>query len=69
MDIEYPGNVRFFSKKKIINGISLFSDRTGNKEVILMKVDISDLESVYNFCKEFNEKEDRLDILINNAGM
>ncbi len=34
-----------------------------------MKVDISELDSVYNFCKEFNEKESRLDILVNNAGM
>ncbi|KAG1693561.1 hypothetical protein DVH05_023325 [Phytophthora capsici] len=34
-----------------------------------MRVDISDLSSVKSFCEEFHENYDRLDVLINNAGI
>lgn len=35
----------------------------------LMQVDLSDLNSVRNFAGEFKEKYDKLDVLINNAGV
>eukprot|EP00644_Phytophthora_capsici_P003294 jgi/Phyca11/102891/e_gw1.7.859.1 len=34
-----------------------------------MRVDMSDLSSVKSFCEEFHENYDRLDVLINNAGI
>ena len=34
-----------------------------------MKLDLNDLNSVKDFAKEFNEKYDKLDILLNNAGI
>ena len=34
-----------------------------------MKLDISSLASVREFCAEFKKKESRLDILVNNAGI
>ena len=40
-----------------------------NADVILMKLDLSDLSSVNEFVEEFKQKFDRLDILINNAGV
>lgn len=41
------------------------------KEVggIFLKLDLSSLESVRNFVKEFETKYDRLDVLVNNAGV
>ena len=41
---------------------------TGNKNVVLMQLDLSDLDSVHKFCKEFNDSEDELHLLVNNAG-
>ena len=42
--------------------------QTGNKTVNLMICDLSSMESIRRFAKEFKEKYDRLDVLINNAG-
>jgi len=41
---------------------------TGNSHVDLMECDLSSLDSVRSFAEAFNEKYDRLDLLINNAG-
>lgn len=38
-------------------------------DVEFMQVDLSELESVNTFVKEYKEKYDKLDILINNAGV
>lgn len=40
-----------------------------NANLELMQVDLSDLNSVKNFAKEFKNKYDKLDVLINNAGV
>ncbi|XP_037037853.1 retinol dehydrogenase 13-like [Bradysia coprophila] len=44
-------------------------DKTKNSKVYARKLDLASLESVRNFVKEFLEEEERLDILINNAGV
>lgn len=41
---------------------------TNNQNVFIMKLDLSDMNSVRYFVREFNSLEDRLDILVNNAG-
>lgn len=38
-------------------------------EVVVMQLDLGDLDSVSNFASEFQAKYDRLDLLINNAGI
>lgn len=43
-------------------------NKTGNHEVIVMICDMSSAESIRMFAKEFKNKYDRLDVLINNAG-
>jgi len=50
------------AKEKILN-------QNGNADVEVMKIDLSDLNSVKTFAEEFNSKFDKLDILINNAGV
>ncbi|KAK5921513.1 hypothetical protein CgunFtcFv8_018871 [Champsocephalus gunnari] len=42
---------------------------TGNGNVVIRHLDLSSLYSVRQFSKEFLQTEDRLDILINNAGV
>lgn len=44
-------------------------EKTGNKKVLFRPLDLTSLESVRSFAKRFLEEEDRLDVLINNAGM
>ena len=43
-------------------------DETGNENIVIMYCDLTDLESVQKFCKDFLAKESSLHILINNAG-
>ena len=50
------------AKEKILN-------QNKNTDVEVMKIDLSDLTSVKEFVDEFIAKYDKLDILINNAGV
>lgn len=43
--------------------------RSGNGNVVVKKLDLESLQSVRDLVKEVEEKEERLDILINNAGV
>jgi NAD(P)-dependent dehydrogenase (short-subunit alcohol dehydrogenase family) len=42
--------------------------QTGNASVNLMICDLSSMDSIRRFAKEFKKKYDRLDVLLNNAG-
>ena len=42
--------------------------QTGNNSVDLMICDLSSMDSIRHFVKEFKKKYDRLDVLVNNAG-
>uniref|UniRef100_A0A2H8TYL3 Retinol dehydrogenase 14 n=1 Tax=Melanaphis sacchari TaxID=742174 RepID=A0A2H8TYL3_9HEMI len=42
---------------------------SGNSDVVLMKLDLSSLNSVRQFAAEVNKQESRLDVLVNNAGV
>lgn len=48
------------AKKEII-------ESSGSSNVELMQVDVSSFESIYQFCDEFQNKYNNLDILIHNA--
>ncbi|XP_030647347.1 retinol dehydrogenase 14 [Chanos chanos] len=43
--------------------------RSHNMNVLHMDLDLANVRSVRDFCKSFLQREKRLDILINNAGM
>ena len=42
--------------------------RSGNQNVFASKLDLASLASIKEFVEEFNEKESKLHVLINNAG-
>jgi len=42
---------------------------TGNQNIFVNYLDLSDVDSIYNFAESFKQKENKLDVLINNAGM
>ncbi|XP_050672702.1 retinol dehydrogenase 11-like isoform X1 [Leptidea sinapis] len=50
-------------------GRNVIVDKTGNSDVVFKMLDLASLASVRSFAKEILETEDRLDILINNAGV
>jgi len=37
-------------------------------QIAVYKLDLEDFESVRAFCREFDEKEEHIDVLVNNAG-
>lgn len=43
-------------------------NRSHNMNVLFMELDLANMRSIREFCKNFLQKEKRLDILINNAG-
>jgi NAD(P)-dependent dehydrogenase (short-subunit alcohol dehydrogenase family) len=43
--------------------------RTGSKNAVVIEIDISSQESIREFAREFRNKYDRLDVLINNAAV
>ncbi|RLN50605.1 hypothetical protein BBJ29_002631 [Phytophthora kernoviae] len=45
------------------------STTAGGGSIVFMQVDMGDLSSVHQFCEEFKKKYDRLDLLVNNAGI
>ena len=49
--------------------LSEIRQRSGNDDVVFRQVDVSDLNSVRRFTEQILKEEDRLDILINNAGV
>ncbi|XP_039291949.1 retinol dehydrogenase 13 [Nilaparvata lugens] len=43
-------------------------EETKNDKLVIRKLDLSSLTSIRNFAKEIHETEEKIDILINNAG-
>lgn len=55
---------------RALNAIDKIKIETGFGDAIeFMALDLNDLESVKKFAEEFNSKYDKLDILLNNAGI
>lgn len=44
-------------------------DLSGSNFIELMVCDLASQKSIENFCLEFKKKHDRLDVLVNNAGV
>uniref|UniRef100_A0A1B0GK65 Putative dehydrogenase with different specificities related to short-chain alcohol dehydrogenase n=1 Tax=Lutzomyia longipalpis TaxID=7200 RepID=A0A1B0GK65_LUTLO len=44
-------------------------EKTGNTQIFNRHLDLSTLKSVREFAEEFSQEEQRLDVLINNAGV
>ena len=55
--------------QKIEAAIQSIRSEIPNADVSAIKLDIADLSSVKSFAEEFNAKFDKLDLLINNAGI
>ncbi|KAG7190099.1 hypothetical protein KM043_006233 [Ampulex compressa] len=45
-----------------------FAKETGNENIVVRRLDLSSLQSVREFAQQINREEDRLDVLIHNAG-
>lgn len=55
--------------KKAQVAVDKISRKTQNTEVVARKLDLASLKSVRDFCKEIQQSENKLDVLINNAGV
>ena len=57
------------SKERGASAVDEVSAASGNNFVELMLCDLGSLISIERFCLEFKEKHQRLDVLVNNAGV
>ena len=57
------------NKMKIDRAVDDIKRSSRNPEVVSRLLDVSSMKSVRSFAEEFRNSEQRLDILINNAGM
>ncbi|MCG3259873.1 MAG: SDR family NAD(P)-dependent oxidoreductase, partial [Candidatus Heimdallarchaeota archaeon] len=55
--------------EKTKKALSKIHKKTPDSSVEIMQLDLANLESVKKFASEFKEKYDRLDVLVNNAGI
>ncbi|KAG4068072.1 hypothetical protein HA402_011405 [Bradysia odoriphaga] len=56
-------------EKKGNDSVKDIRKTTGNQDVHFIKVDLASLKSIQRFSEIFHAKENRLDVLINNAGI
>lgn len=56
-------------KKRAEDAIEKIKQRSGSENVHFLQLDLSSLESIREFSRNFHQFENRLDILINNAGI
>jgi len=57
------------SKKRGEEALNEVRSLTGSDSVELMICDLASLKSIEEFCREFKKKYQRLDVLVNNAGV
>jgi len=57
------------SEEKTLPVIDEIRAETGNAAVVFQALDLADLESVRRAAKELLENEERIDVLVNNAGL
>lgn len=55
--------------QKANKAMSYIIEKTGNKNIVAKRLDLASLASVREFAKDIIQNEDRLDVLINNAGV
>ncbi|XP_037037132.1 retinol dehydrogenase 12-like isoform X2 [Bradysia coprophila] len=60
------GDVDLKNGQKVVNEIR---QQTGNKNVSILKLDLSDMDSVEEFAKNVSAKHPKIKILLNNAGI
>ncbi|XP_019850137.1 PREDICTED: retinol dehydrogenase 11-like isoform X1 [Amphimedon queenslandica] len=56
-------------EKKGREAVSYVKEGSGSENVVLKKLDLASLASIRTFSSEILDEEDRIDILINNAGV
>jgi NAD(P)-dependent dehydrogenase (short-subunit alcohol dehydrogenase family) len=66
------GATLVFTSRDMVKGNSVKKEiikLSGNKKIDVMPCDLSSFKSVSKFCIKYKDKYDRLDVLINNAGI
>lgn len=57
------------SEERALVALEQVKQQSKSETIFFMKLDLGSLDSVREFSKKFHETENRLDILINNAGL
>lgn len=54
---------------RCINSVNEIRSKTNNNDIDFVVADLSEKENVYNLIREIKERYDKIDVLINNAGI